>query len=137
MGIVALLASDDRHAAPSLISDGAAECLLIDARPSEIVQTVWRAARFSPSEEHQQPTLISSINDDNTAVALKSLTKRQAEVLALLIRGNTRATIALTLGIKESTVHVHIKAIYKNLGLNSRSALREWAVSTASLKNCT
>ena len=49
-----------------------------------------------------------------------SLTPRQGEVLALVLRGLPNKRIALTLGLSESTVKEHLTGIFERLGVKSR-----------------
>jgi DNA-binding CsgD family transcriptional regulator len=50
------------------------------------------------------------------------LTRRQAEVLHLVLRGETNANIAEALTISEHTVRHHLEDIYRRLGVRSRVA---------------
>ena len=52
-----------------------------------------------------------------------SLTRRQREVLALLVRGMSNRTIAATLGMAEKTVEVHLTAMFEKAQVVSRAAL--------------
>ena len=49
------------------------------------------------------------------------LTERQAEVLGLMSKGKSNREIATLLGLSEGTVKIHITAIFKALGVNSRT----------------
>lgn len=49
------------------------------------------------------------------------LTERQAQVLALLLRGMTNKRICRELGLAEGTVKIHISAILKLLGVANRT----------------
>jgi DNA-binding CsgD family transcriptional regulator len=51
------------------------------------------------------------------------LSLRQSEVISELVRGGTEATVAQALGVKESTVHEHIRRVYDKLEVNSRAEL--------------
>jgi DNA-binding CsgD family transcriptional regulator len=51
------------------------------------------------------------------------LSLRQSEVISALASGGTEATVAQKLGIKESTVHEHIRRAYDKLELGSRAEL--------------
>jgi len=51
------------------------------------------------------------------------LSLRQSEVISTLAKGGTEATVAEALGIKESTVHEHIRRVYNKLELGSRAEL--------------
>lgn len=49
------------------------------------------------------------------------LTDRQAQVLALMVRGLTNRDIAEQLGLSEGTVKIHATAVFKALGVTSRT----------------
>jgi DNA-binding NarL/FixJ family response regulator len=48
------------------------------------------------------------------------LTRREAEVLALVQQGASNADIAARLYLSEKTVHHHVSAILRKLGVSSR-----------------
>lgn len=52
-----------------------------------------------------------------------NLTARQTEVLQLVARGMTNASIAQILGIHLGTVEFHVAAIFNKVGVSSRAAL--------------
>ncbi len=49
------------------------------------------------------------------------LTDRQGQVLALMVRGMSNRDIAEQLGLSEGTVKIHATAVFKTLGVNSRT----------------
>jgi len=49
------------------------------------------------------------------------LTERQTQVLALMVRGLSNREIAARLGLSEGTVKIHATAIFKALGVSSRT----------------
>lgn len=49
------------------------------------------------------------------------LTDRQGQVLALMVRGMTNRDIADQLGLSEGTVKIHATAVFKTLGVSSRT----------------
>lgn len=49
------------------------------------------------------------------------LTERQVDVLALMVRGKSNRDIGTRLGLTEGTVKIHITAIFKALGVSSRT----------------
>ena len=49
------------------------------------------------------------------------LTDRQGQVLALMVRGLSNRDIADQLGLSEGTVKIHATAVFKALGVNSRT----------------
>jgi DNA-binding NarL/FixJ family response regulator len=53
---------------------------------------------------------------------LEGLTERQRDVLGELLSGKSSKEIGRTLGMAEATVKIHLAAIYRALGVHSRSA---------------
>lgn len=49
------------------------------------------------------------------------LTDRQAQVLALVVRGMSNREIGEQLGLSEGTVKIHVTAVFKALGVGSRT----------------
>jgi two-component system nitrate/nitrite response regulator NarL len=56
-----------------------------------------------------------------------SLSRREILILRMLIQGASNKTIARNLGITESTVKVHMKAILRKLRLQNRTQAAIWA----------
>lgn len=54
---------------------------------------------------------------------IKLLSRRENEVLGLLLQGRSNKQIALSLGVSEHTVEFHLKNIYTKLQVNSRIQL--------------
>jgi DNA-binding NarL/FixJ family response regulator len=59
----------------------------------------------------------------DTARARYGLTRRQAEVLACVLRGHTNRRIAVELGCSERTVEIHMSNLFKKVNVGSRAAL--------------
>ena len=51
-----------------------------------------------------------------------TLTPRQKDVLTLIVKGDSNKEIARGLGLGEGTIKVHLAALFRNLGVHSRSA---------------
>lgn len=66
---------------------------------------------------------VSVVGCQNAAASRWNLTARQAEVLDLVARGATNATVAEALGIKERTVEFHLSAIFDKAGVDNRATL--------------
>jgi DNA-binding NarL/FixJ family response regulator len=56
------------------------------------------------------------------------LTKREREVLELLVAGDTNSAIAKTLGIREQTVKDHVSGLFRKFHVRRRVALAVTAV---------
>lgn len=52
---------------------------------------------------------------------LENLTRREREVLSLLLRGQSNKEIAHGMGVKEITAAFHLKGIFKKLGASNRT----------------
>jgi len=62
-------------------------------------------------------------SDVLSAAVPESLTEAQRRVTEYLIRGDAEKQIAHALGVSAHTVHTHVRAIYRSLGVHSRAAL--------------
>jgi len=58
------------------------------------------------------------------------LTKREKEVVSLLVSGASTRQIAEQTGLTVATVHTYLKRIYSKLGVHSRAELLARFVST-------
>jgi predicted ATPase/DNA-binding CsgD family transcriptional regulator len=58
----------------------------------------------------------------------EGLTVREAEVLRLVARGLTDAQVAAELVLSRRTVHAHLRAVYRKLGVGTRHAATLWAL---------
>jgi DNA-binding NarL/FixJ family response regulator len=56
------------------------------------------------------------------------LTEREGEILALLAAGLTNKQIAARLVLSPHTVSVHVQAIYRKVGVSSRSQATRYAI---------
>jgi DNA-binding NarL/FixJ family response regulator len=69
---------------------------------------------------------ITGSADEITATAAPdaapTLTPRQKDVLTLIVKGNSNKEIARGLGLGEGTIKVHLAALFRVLGVHSRSA---------------
>ena len=75
------------------------------------------------------PHLITDLHEedrcqavDETQAIIESLTPRQKDVLGLLIEAKSNKEIARILDLSEGTIKVHLSALFRILGTNSRSA---------------
>ncbi|WP_119680628.1 LuxR family transcriptional regulator [Indioceanicola profundi] len=62
--------------------------------------------------------------------SLAKLTRREAEILALLPAGISNQAIADQLGVAEVTVKLHLRSIYRKIGVTGRpGAIRIWRLA--------
>lgn len=88
----------------------------------------------SAQDDIKAPALGS---EDILATILRKLTEREKEILTLLVDGKSNKQIANTLSIGEITVKIHVRHIYRKMGVKTRAqAVRVvfepgWANQTA------
>ena len=85
-------------------------------------------ARLDPTEPDAHSTDIDAHSTD--IVELLGLTRREAEVLALVARGLTNRQIATELVISAKTASVHVSHILRKLDApNRREAAAMWSLA--------
>jgi len=104
--------------------------LLKDSEPEELIDKVKLAiaGEFVISSPLTQILARSLRPSNNKASLIESLTQRELENLKLIAGGKTNKDIAKKLGITEATVKVHVKNLFKKLGLKTRVEAAIWAV---------
>jgi DNA-binding NarL/FixJ family response regulator len=114
---------EDEHLLPAMQA-GAAGYLLKNAEPAELARAV-RAA--DAGEAIIDPTvaarLVTALADDAAprSSGADELTRREREVLELIVGGRSNKRIALELGISEKTVKTHVGHVLAKLGVTDRT----------------
>lgn len=104
------------------------------AIPAPEIQPAEVSASTSPATSEVTPPVsvpstdtsaISYSKDDEYLACMRltqefSLTRREADVLSLLIHGRTAEPIAKTLGISHATAKTHLRNIYNKLGVHTQ-----------------
>ena len=114
---------EDDRLLPALEA-GAAGYLLKNSQPAELARAV-RAAHAG--EAVIDPTvaarLVKAIAGGGSLPRAdeKRLTRREREVLELIVRGRSNKQIALELGIAEKTVKTHVGHVLAKLGVTDRT----------------
>ena len=93
---------------------------------AELAQVASRLQSLSFSESLSQRARIPV-----DAPALRELSAREREVLALLMQNQRVPAIAERLFVSQSTVRNHLKAIYRKVGVSSQRELIDWVNSLA------
>jgi two-component system, NarL family, response regulator LiaR len=130
---------DDDRLMPA-IHAGAAGYLLKDVEPAELARAIRAAhagqAIIAPSAAAR---LVRALADGSRAVLgePERLTRREREVLELIVRGRSNKMIAFELGISEKTVKTHVGHLLAKLGVTDRTqaallAVREGLVGQES-----
>lgn len=99
--------------------------ILVGAAIGETTQTM-------PAAEHLHQATTSS-----NAARFEKLSKRELHVLELLVGGMTNKEIARAIDLQEATIKIHVKNIYRKIGVSNRAqAVRmaiqpDWHADTA------
>lgn len=94
-----------------------------------VVHLLLSGGAYRPGPEDQPPEPVNgelALGDHPMARAADpfaafTLTQRQLQVLELVRQGHANKSIALSLGLRETTVKVHVKAILKRLNVRNRT----------------
>lgn len=120
--VVTTVTGDDAHLV-SALSAGAQGYLLKEYTAEQLARQLVQLAdgvpALSPRIAHrimQHFQMTGPMNAEDTA-----LSEREKQTLALIARGLRNCDVACNLGIAESTVATHIKAIYRKLGISTRA----------------
>jgi DNA-binding NarL/FixJ family response regulator len=116
--------NEDEYLADALRS-GAAGFLLKSCPPDELLHAVRRTAE---GDTPLAPEITRRLVDEYLqrasrpkAGVLDALTERELDVLTLIGRGRTNASIAESLYLSEATVKTHINRIFSKLALRDRT----------------
>jgi NarL family two-component system response regulator LiaR len=117
--VIALTSFQEKELVQDALQAGAMGYLLKNVSGDELAEAIRQAHGGRPTLAPeavqaliQRPTEAESMAAD--------LTRREQEVLALLVKGMSNPEIAERLVISRSTVKVHISSILSNLGVASR-----------------
>ncbi|MEK1943370.1 MAG: helix-turn-helix transcriptional regulator [Pseudomonas sp.] len=86
----------------------------------QVVREAWQQCRVQPRSAQDLDHKIRAAFDEFGA---HSLTAREQEIVQLLLRGHSSASVAGHLEISPGTVKIHRKNIYAKLGIGSQAEL--------------
>ncbi|MEW6555425.1 MAG: response regulator transcription factor [Actinomycetota bacterium] len=131
---ITLTVYDDEQLAKQAIKAGAIGYVIKDAAKEELVKAVRAAAKgeslISTSvarkliEEITEPSARRKKKEEG----LEELSQREVDVIKLMTRGYSNRQIADILFISEHTVKVHIRNIFRKIGVVDRTNAVLWAL---------
>jgi len=71
---------------------------------------------------------VTAQSDSKEDINLFDLTKREKEILLLMVQGNTNDMIASTLNISASTVKTHIYNAFRKINVTNRIQATKWTI---------
>ncbi len=124
--VLVLTAYDVNHYLARMVAAGAAGFVAKEEVPERIVEAVRRVAQGEVLFSGEQ---LARARDWREEVGKRweSLTKREREVLTLMVRGQSTQQIAEALRVKASTIETHIGNILAKLNVASRAEAVAWA----------
>lgn len=126
--VLVLSTFDDTQYVEEAIEAGAKSYLLKVMPTEELVQTIRLA---NQGYFHLAPGLLNKLKQNSwsfnrakfDAPEFAAVTKRERQVLQLLVEGATNREIAERLFISEGTVKTHVKHLFERLGCDNRTQL--------------
>lgn len=125
--VVALTIHDQEEYVLEFIRAGASAYLLKDVSPDGLLEAIHGVMR---GESYLSPRLTARVLDEvrRPAGPRVPLTRRELEVLRLLVQGESNKGIAQKLFISEKTVKNHLTSIFQKLGVEDRTQAALYAV---------
>jgi len=121
--VIVLSGADDRCVIDAAFDRGASAYVLKTSDPEAIATAIRQA--FEPSlflarpQERPVPTAENQV--------LRKLTRRELEILQLVLGGRSNRQVAEILWVADQTVKFHLANIYRKLGVRSRFEAARWA----------
>lgn len=124
VAVLALTMLEDDESIHAAVQAGARGYLLKEATPDEIVRAIDAVVSgqvvFGGSAGRRVLTALAT--PERRPRMLPELTDREREVLALVAKGLTNASIAERLYLSDKTVRNHVSNIFTKLGVTDRAA---------------
>jgi DNA-binding NarL/FixJ family response regulator len=118
--VLALSAYDDEQYIHNLLLNGAAGYLTKEEAAESIIDAVRGVARGEEGWFSRRAAAQLSTMHRQGSHEAKEITKRERDVLRLVVAGKTNQEIGLELGISEKTVEKHVGALFAKLKVTSR-----------------
>jgi DNA-binding NarL/FixJ family response regulator len=123
--VLVLTSFSDRPRIIGAMDAGARGYLLKDASSDAVAEGIRAAAR---DESPLDPRAARAVLDAHAEPdPLEGLSKREREVLELLVQGLPNKLMARRLEISEKTVKAHLTSVFRHIGVTDRTQAALWA----------
>ncbi len=126
--VVALTIYEDEEVV-EMVKAGVSAYVLKDVAGSELIDTIYKVM---DGEVVIHPRVANRLVRELTRTERKKdtvrLTKRERDVLAFLVKGNTNKEMADAMFISEKTVKNHLTSIFRKLGVKDRTQAAVYAL---------
>jgi len=126
--ILALSAYDDKHYILELLEHGASGYLTKEEAPDTIIEAIRGVSQGEQGWVSRRVAAQMAVWMREEEPDSSRLTKRELEVLKLVVDGKTNQGIGHSLGISEKTVEKYLEAVFNKLGVSSRVEAAVYAV---------
>jgi DNA-binding NarL/FixJ family response regulator len=123
-----LTAYDDDVYVRGLVAAGVAGYVLKDEIEEAVVRAIRAVMQGDTWFSRSVVEKLAQLAAEAPPTEQPTLTKRELEVLRLLVRGYSNIRIAQELDVSEPTVRFHLRNIYAKAGLQSRTEAVAWAL---------
>lgn len=131
--VLILTAREDCQAAQTALERGAAG-LVMKSRPPEVLHAAVRAAIAGQAwmERSAMAAVLRSVSAPEAGNDVLALTRREREIVDLVVLGMQNRAIAERLFIAQTTVRHHLTSVFDKLGVTNRFELIRKVFSTSS-----
>lgn len=129
--VIALTGRKDSEAVNEALGAGFIGYLTKDIRMTSFAERVRSALEGEVVRPEPGPAprrMARTPEAENAALLARQLTKRELQVLALLVEGSDNTEIARALNVSANTVRTHVQSILTKLGVRSRLQAAAFAV---------
>jgi two-component system, NarL family, response regulator LiaR len=131
--VIALTSFQEKELVQDALQAGAIGYLLKNVSGEELAEAIRKAHGGKPTLAPEAVQALIQPPSEAEALAA-DLTRREHEVLALLVKGMSNPEIAERLFISRATVKVHISSILSKLGVSNRSEAISLAIQNKLVK---
>ena len=139
VGVVVLAESDDPNHLRVAVGSGVRAYVTMDTEPQDVIRILHLAAEghvfaSSPAVESLSD-LVEADSSEKEALSGGAVSRREIEVINLVVQGHSNKEVAEALVVSEHTVKVHLRNIYRKVQVDNRQKLTLYALQSGLVKD--